>query len=403
MGNIGEIISLMHMFSPKGQEMALKILKREKQFLASRPSAFAELPSKLAESGELGILEREMNGNSYISENLYYLQRNYLNKINLSSIKSYLSKYQKLCVQVIEIQQKNQIKYITENKLKIIEFIKNECKDEQLAKMLQESKTEDEMQDCFYKLFNEHLKPKVSEENINGMLSKNIEYFKHTYKSLLEHGDLNLKFWKTILPETQDKKILEISNTLKKQYGMKYVYLETLQDAEKMLRAVKWAKNKNIPIPDNAIMTSALPIEGGQNFPNSNLENTVVINSKNRYNIALELLNKNDYLTKRTIKGKGQPPTINELLRIKILLMKAITLSTPHELHYIIHEFEHSRNFMFSNINIPQKYALTVKGLMNYATLNYNVFNDEVRNELLTKRDLIGLNQKEEKLLNLWG
>lgn len=47
MGNIGEIFSLMHKFTPKGQEMALKILKRERAFLSSRPSAFMELPSML--------------------------------------------------------------------------------------------------------------------------------------------------------------------------------------------------------------------------------------------------------------------------------------------------------------------------------------------------------------------
>jgi len=40
---------------------------------------------------------------------------------------------------------------------------------------------------------------------------------------------------------------------------------------------------------------------------------------------------------------------------------------------------------------------------MNYADTNLNRMNDEVRNELLTKRDIMGLNEAEANLLKLWA
>lgn len=413
MGNVKELISLMHKFTPKGQELALNILKRERAFLASRPSAVMELPSKLANSGELGVLEREMSGNSYISENLYYAWARYADKIEINSCKSFLSKYNKLATQVFGIQRKNQIKPIVENKLKVIEFIEKECKDPTLAKKLQECKTEKEIQECFNQLFNKHLMVHVSEVNYKGMMtSKNLEYFKDAYDSLLKRGDLVLKFWKMILPEINDKRVLEITDILKYKYGMKYVHLESAKDAEKMLKAVEFAQKKNIPIPENVIMTSAFPLEGGQNVLTSNLEHTVFMNSQRQFDIFLELLNKKNYSEKilnyiqnliRQIKGKEQIPTHSELLRCEILGAKTFDFSTPHELHNILHEFEHSRNFVFSNIKIPKKHVQTVNGLMNYSAVSYNKINDEVRNELMTKRDIMGLNPQEESLLKLWG
>lgn len=354
-----------------------------------------------------------MIGNSYLSENLYYSWARYADRIKINSSKSFLSKYNAIATRALNIQRKNQIRHIVENKSKVIEFIEKECKDPKLAKKLQEAKTEEEIQNCFHQLFKNFLSPSFSGENIKGMvISKNLEYFQDAYKSLLKQGDLSVKFWKMILPEVKDKKVLEISNILKNQYGMKYVHLESAKDAEKMLRAVEFAKKKNIPIPDNVIMTSAFPIEGGQNVLTSNLEHTVFINSKRSLDIALGLVDKKNYYEKilksiknlkRKIKGEEQIPTNRELLRAEILGAKAIDFSTPDELHTIIHEFEHSRNFVFSNTGIPKKHVPTVDGLMNYSRDNCNKLNDEIRNELLTKRDIMGLNPQEENLLKLWG
>ena len=158
-----------------------------------------------------------------------------------------------------------------------------------------------------------------------------------------------------------------------------------------MLRAVEFAREKNIPIPDNIIMTSAYPIDGGQNILTSNLERTVFINPQTKYEIG------------KQITGKNSGSYYDNLINKELIGIHSIGTSTPDELHIILHEFEHTRNFMLTNIKIPQKFIPTVGGLMNYARQNFNFLNDEVRNELLTKRDIMGLNNSEEALLSLWG
>ena len=138
-------------------------------------------------------------------------------------------------------------------------------------------------------------------------------------------------------------------------------------------------------------MTSAFPIDGGQNILTSNLEHTVFINPQTLIEIA------------KTLAEKNPQSYYDNIIAKEFLGKLYVSLSTPAELHTIIHEFEHSRNFTFSNTKIPKKYFPTVGGLMNYARSNCNLVNNEICTELLTKRDIMGLNPKEERLLSLWG
>ena len=388
MGNIGEIVSLMHKFTPKGRDMAMKILRRDRALL-DEPYAFLELPQRLAKNGELGSLEREMHGNSYLAENLYEVWTR--NVSHLNSDTDFMARFQKTINQAKKIQRHNQVKLIRKNKEKIAEFIEQECKNTKLAEEMRRCRSEQDMQVCFQKLFLHYLVPGFDMQTYVQMINgKNLEYFQEGYKQLLIRGDLNLKFWKMFLPAPKDKRVVEIAEILKNEYGMKYVYLETAQDAEKILKAVEFAKNKNIPLPDNIIATSAYPMVG-QNILTSNLEHTVFINFQSETSIAKSLAEKNPQNDYDNIIAKELFGRLN------------IFLSTPDELHTVIHEFEHSRNFMFSNIKIPQKHIPAVEGLMNYAGKSFNNANDEIRTELLTKRDIMGLNKQEEQLLSLWG
>ena len=75
--------------------------------------------------------------------------------------------------------------------------------------------------------------------------------------------------------------------------------------------------------------------------------------------------------------------------------------STDKPEHMVIHEFMHSKNPLpLCNKKIPKQYKDCVDNLSNYASESFNRSNDEVRNELLTKQALDGLNKKEEELLN---
>lgn len=158
MGNIGEIVSLMHKFTPKGQEMALKILRREKDLL-DKPYEFMELPQRLAKSEELGCLEREMLGNSYLSENLYELWAK--NVSHLNSDTKFMTRYQEIIKQTSEAQRNNQVKLIQKNKKKVVKFIEQECKDKKLAQKMRQSSSAEDMQACFQQMFGKYLVPKI--------------------------------------------------------------------------------------------------------------------------------------------------------------------------------------------------------------------------------------------------
>ena len=389
MGSIGELVSLMHKFTSKGQSMALKIMRRDKHLL-DEPFAFMEVPERLAKNKELGALEREMVGNSYLSETLYTIWGKHISYIKQDQ--DFMKRLSEVVTQIAEVQRHNQVKLIKKNRAKIVKFAEQECRDSKLAQKIKLGDSEEELQILFYEMFRKHLLPQVDLKTLKQMMdSKNIEYFQEAYKQVLASGDLSLKLWKSVLTPSKNKKIQVISETLKNKYGIKYVYFESERDAEKMLRAVEFAREKNIPIPDNIIMTSAYPIDGGQNILTSNLERTVFINPQTKYEIG------------KQITGKNSGSYYDNLINKELIGLHSIRTSTPDELHIILHEFEHTRNFMLTNIKIPQKFIPTVGGLMNYARQNFNFLNDEVRNELLTKRDIMGLNNSEEALLSLWG
>ena len=217
MGNIGEIVSLMHKFTPKGQEMALKILRREKDLL-DKPYEFMELPQRLAKSEELGCLEREMLGNSYLSENLYELWAK--NVSHLNSDTKFMTRYQEIIKQTSEAQRNNQVKLIQKNKKKVVKFIEQECKDKKLAQKMRQSSSAADILDCSQLMFAKYLIPQVDMETYKQMVRGKLEYFQEGYKQLLKYGDLDLKFWKMLLPDSKDKRVIEISELLKKEYGM---------------------------------------------------------------------------------------------------------------------------------------------------------------------------------------
>ena len=222
--------------------------------------------------------------------------------------------------------------------------------------------------------------------------STDMAYVQDFYKLITKRGDLEVKFWKTVLSQPENKRIAKITEILKKEYGIKYTYFETPEDAEKVLKAVKYARDKNIPIPDNIIMTPAFNIDGGQNILTSDLERTVIINTQ-----------RTDDILKNILRHEPKD-SYNELISAELQGQDIVRFSTPHELHVILHEFEHSRNFLYSNVKIPKKHLPAVNGLSYYARRSFNLSNnDEIRNELLTKRDILGLNESEKALLSLWG
>ena len=69
-------------------------------------------------------------------------------------------------------------------------------------------------------MFAKYLIPQVDMETYKQMVRGKLEYFQEGYKQLLKYGDLDLKFWKMLLPDSKDKRVIEISELLKKEYGM---------------------------------------------------------------------------------------------------------------------------------------------------------------------------------------
>jgi len=133
MGKIGEILSLMRKFTPKGQEMALGIMRRDKKLL-DKPYAFLEIPKRLSGNGELGTLEREMKGNSYLSENMYSIWARQCQKLKINEDPKVLEEFNLVCQKAMKKQFLNRGRFISANKQKVVDFIEKECKAPKLAK-----------------------------------------------------------------------------------------------------------------------------------------------------------------------------------------------------------------------------------------------------------------------------
>jgi len=197
---------------------------------------------------------------------------------------------------------------------------------------------------------------------------------------------------KAVVEPSKDKRVIQIEKYLKTMYGIDYVHLESLEEAKKVLEAIKIAKQQNIPFPENIIVSPFQPfMSAGVNVTTSKGRSIIFLSSKERK------INTEEAYKKFTLP---ETKVIVEMLKKS----DESYASTNHPLHNYVHEFCHSLQNILDIFParlkpLPAKYQKTAKQVSEYA----NTSIVELEAELRTKSILGSLSEDEKALLDYFG
>ena len=398
MPNVSKIMQVMHQFSPKGQEMVLQFLKENKTTL-KKDFGFAEFPriisdKKMTDNFEKELLDKNNSIRSIITGILKKtFQTNILKKINRDNQLEVLGKVEELAYQVDGNQKYNPrgkgaflaTKHFEKKKQDLLELLEKKCG--KSARSLLDGITPENIDNYFVK---ENI---ITSAYIMANPFKSFQTLLRNKKAMKQAGqelcDLMLEAQKILLDPNKDKRVRKIENILKTKYDFKYVYLDNIEDAVSMLKAVKLAKENNIPLVENIIISPYIKAnkagfnikQGNTIFINTNQGLRSVIGYANRLNCEKDL--------RDAIIASSMDGTINQT-------------STSNSMHVFLHEFIHRENpEQLLDITIPESFRETVSKLGSYAEDAFNKSNEEIRVELKVKQLLERLNPEEEELLNL--
>lgn len=204
-------------------------------------------------------------------------------------------------------------------------------------------------------------------------------------------ADTQLAIQKLLLSPNKSQKIKQIEQYLKKQYNLDFVYLFDENFAYKITEALKIAKEKNLPIPKNIIVSPILPAgdANGLHFFQSNGNNTVMFSTKLFKPDRLEII---------------EDASLECLSEYDRLMLKANFLSeninfrtTDNPLHTFIHEIIHGESMPFKKQKIPKRFNKTISQLPQYAK---EASIEEKRTELRTEEVLQGISKEKKELLD---
>ena len=205
-------------------------------------------------------------------------------------------------------------------------------------------------------------------------------------------GDIYIQILKAVAEPSKDKRVIQIENYLKTMYGIDYVHLESFEEAKNVLKAIKIAKQQNIPFPENLIVSPFQPyMAAGANVKTSKGHSIIFLSSKERK------INTEEAYKKFTL-----PETKNIVEMLK--QADKNYASTNHPLHNYIHEFCHSLQNILDIFParlkpLPAKYQKTAEQVSEYA----NTSIVELEAELRTKSILSSLSEDEKALLDYFG
>ena len=393
MGNINILLNTMRHFTPKGQRKIFGVLRKQ--------NISCDDINNLSVSLRNEVFQKGVTSKDVIADNLIEFIKSSCkecDKVNFEKLISQLNQATNIIQGNIAIKKFAQI--FSLRKRELYNFAKKDLKDEKLAEQIKNFNPTGNIEldaEVFASLLQKFNLDIGQNKYLNIFIdknkNKNLRYLQHAYNELQTISDKMLKFAKIIIPPTENPEIRKLEKVLKQKYRLDYIHLENVEQAKNVKKCLEIATQKNIPIPNNIIVTPYFFENGisGLNRLSSDLKTTVYITAHPLQNIQYELL-------------KTIPDNVKEknILIADFFWQKLKLFSTERPEHIVMHEFMHSKNpILLCNKKIHKKYMDVINNLSEYAKKSFNIQNDEVRNELLTKQALEELNKKEQEILNI--
>ena len=219
-------------------------------------------------------------------------------------------------------------------------------------------------------------------------ISKSLDMIQEQYRVARKKIEDYVDLVKAITPDSTDKKVQEIEAILQSEFGIKYARLFNEKEAQKALEAVKLAKQNNIPLPENYIVTPFTLI--GQNGTNcSHYEagaHSVLVQPQEVVDETIDFaLSRLEYFPRK---------------KFKRLLKEKPNFSTQNPIHMHLHELIHSENklhMFFNDKPIPDEFLGGLKDVGAYGIVANS--REEIRTELRARQILEGLSEEGKKTL----
>ena len=197
----------------------------------------------------------------------------------------------------------------------------------------------------------------IKNQNITKAIEKSLKALNTKYESMM------VSACRIVAQKDTNSEVLKIKNELA-EMGVETSFDNNLSVARKCLKAMKFLKSKNFPLPDEIISENIL-------------ESCFATNIKNKKIIVLD----SDCINK---KGFSVYPSASTDSPIHEIVHECVHLTQPSSLSYMLKQ-------------LPEKYREIADNLSGYARENYF---HEVHAELVTKKLLSKLTKDEEMLFN---
>ena len=201
--------------------------------------------------------------------------------------------------------------------------------------------------------------------------------------------DVYLELIKAVTEPSKDPRVIRIENYIKATYNMDFVHLDTFEEAKKVLKTIKLARQNGITLPKNIIISPFTMFQtGGVNLTHNMTEHSVILAKQKEMQEAA--------------KKAYQQLTLPQSKQIAKSLIEqdARWHATDDELHIYMHEFAHSKYFL--ELLLPMK-AKPVPMRYNKAAQKVGIYalssRSELATELKTKSILRSLSADEKELL----
>ncbi len=407
MGKAAFILNSIRQFTPAGQEMALGLMKKNKKLLKNNPLGFMDLLGEASKTGNLRALQKEL-----VNPNMT------VRSVTRSGLASYAESLSKTTKQedffdviinshdyMAKSFQKMRLDLLSENfgtkKNKLAEFIQKEFpKNKNLQLHITKANTPDDLMqvidDLSFNIDNSYqtmmgrlaLQSRIK---VPALFFKDFRVMQKNTQAAQKIADMKLNLQKILLKQSEDSRVRHIEDVLREKYGMHYVNLGNIRDAENILHTTEVALKNNIPLPDIVIVTPYLQAsEKGLNTMCSKGLRMVMINS-----------NQSSADIKKFIGNSNVSKEIKDLYGCHMQNQLISSYSTNNPLHVYLHEYIHSENpLVYTSKKIDKKYQETVSNLSEYARRAFNKGNEEIRTEFRTKECIEGLSADEKSLLN---
>ena len=391
MSQINCLTSVMHKFTPQGQEAVINLLK-ENRALLNQKFGYAKLPTIISDKGLCQSFEKELvDKNDTIIKIVSDILANFY-KTTPKTLKETITS---TCIQFKEKCDCNPrgkaaleaSKHFEAKKQKAMDILdKNGCV--LLKSILKNCETSENI-DKIAKSLETLVAGYLITHPIDFLKALISKYGKTNIELTRKLTGVMIEIHKILLNPSADRRVKNIEKFIKEKYGLQYVHLDNYADAKRVLQALEIAKKHNVPISEQIIVTPFMHHEKGG--VNCILNNAILLN-----------LRQEKELIPKFINGLDDNFECKKYIQAVFAEIFCNSTSTSNSLHNIIHEFVHNENPAARlKIKLPEKYRSVVDKLGEYASSSFNKDNEELRTELRVKQILEYLTPEEDELLKI--